>query len=312
MTDEIQIACPKCKKPFDTKNSIDYLLCDNCLSKYEIKNGIPILFDNLSTFKLEESNFHSEIAYDTDDVHNLKSYRINYLHNKFLKYIFELPPESRILEIACGTGEDLLKLKMYNFVGTDISHGMVLNTKMKLLKLEKNCMNNRLLVADAECLPFMDNYFDAVLIVGALHHLENIEQGINEMVRCLKNEGILVIGSEPTRWPYYFKFIKHSNLGVRFLKLFRDDYSLYKGSVADWNTVGFKRSDFENKIKSSELELIDITPLFFINGFLQLFKINTSENVAKFLIRLDEIILSTPILNNLSWKWNVVMKKVSL
>lgn len=291
------------------ENISNSLFCNNCLVEYDIKDGIPILLESISQFKLDEANFHSEIANDADDVHNLKSYRINYLHNEFLKYIYKLPPNSRVLEIACGSGEDIVKLGMYNFAGTDISYGMIQTAKRKLLNSGIDHIN-RLVVADAESLPFSDNYFDAILIVGALHHLENIEQGINEMTRCLKKNGILVIGSEPTRWPYYFKHLKHSNFGVWILKFFRDDYSLYKGSVADWNTVGFKRSDFERKFKLNSLEIVDIKPIFFINGFLQLFKISTSIEVARFLLKVDERILNLPILKNFSWKWNVIMKKV--
>ena len=40
------------------------------------------------------------------------------------------------------------------------------------------------------------------LIAAAFHHLENPEKGLIEIKRVLKNDGLLILGVEPNKWPY--------------------------------------------------------------------------------------------------------------
>ncbi|MCH4815801.1 MAG: class I SAM-dependent methyltransferase [Saccharolobus sp.] len=45
----------------------------------------------------------------------------------------------------------------------------------------------------AENLPFEDNYFDYTISVMLLHHMSSIENGIKEMLRVTKNDGMVII-----------------------------------------------------------------------------------------------------------------------
>ena len=68
---------------------------------------------------------------------------------------------------------------------------------------------------DSENLEFLDNKFDAVIVAFGVRNFENLELGLSEMFRVLKNGGKVVIleFSKPSRFPYqqiynfYFKYI---------------------------------------------------------------------------------------------------------
>lgn len=50
---------------------------------------------------------------------------------------------------------------------------------------------------DAEVMPFEDDYFDAIFILGALHHIEDKQMAFNECLRTIKKGGVICI-LEPT------------------------------------------------------------------------------------------------------------------
>jgi len=51
---------------------------------------------------------------------------------------------------------------------------------------------------NAENMHFEDNSFDAIFILGALHHINDIKTALKESIRVLKSEGVIVI-FEPNR-----------------------------------------------------------------------------------------------------------------
>ncbi len=99
------------------------------------------------------------------------------------------PP--RILDVGCGNGDLLLKIHDkhpdWNLTGIDFAEGMVQNNK-----------DVNFQVADVEDLPFEDNSFDFILAKTVFHLVENVQQGIDEIYRCLKPGGkfILVLHSK--------------------------------------------------------------------------------------------------------------------
>jgi ubiquinone/menaquinone biosynthesis C-methylase UbiE len=111
------------------------------------------------------------------------------------KYHFK---NKKILEIGAGRSEFLSLFDKDNEVtALDISPVL----------LKKNKAKAKLVVGDAENLPFADNSFDFVYLVGVLHHLEDQKKALQEIDRVLKTGGQVFI-SEPTKWslnlPYYW------------------------------------------------------------------------------------------------------------
>jgi demethylmenaquinone methyltransferase/2-methoxy-6-polyprenyl-1,4-benzoquinol methylase len=102
-------------------------------------------------------------------------------------FLKPLPNSAFILDLGAGTGmmsdlayacrEDL------HFTAVDPAEGMLKYTAEYIQTHKGN----------AEALPFDTNSFEAILIGEALHHFQDIDQSIEEIVRVLKNEGRLFI-----------------------------------------------------------------------------------------------------------------------
>ena len=124
---------------------------------------------------------------------------------------------ARILDIATGTGDfamEAIKLNPEKITGVDISEKMLEAGKEKIKKLS---IENKieLLYADSENLPFNDNSFDGITAGFGVRNFENLEKGLSEMHRVLRDKGIAVIleFSKPEKFPikqlynFYFKNI---------------------------------------------------------------------------------------------------------
>jgi len=126
-------------------------------------------------------------------------------------------PHQQILDVASGTGDMAIlasKLKPEAIFAIDISKEM-LNEQQKKLKA-KNLENLiKLKVADGEDIPFEANSFDIITTAFGVRNFENLDMGLREMHRVLKNGGITIIleFSKPTKTPvkqlyqFYFKNI---------------------------------------------------------------------------------------------------------
>ena len=94
---------------------------------------------------------------------------------------------NRLLEIGCGNGKlwenRNIDLRNREIFLSDISEGMVHEVRKKLGK-DYNCI-----VADCQAIPFKDGYFDAVIANHVLFYIQNLDKGLSEIYRVLKNNG---------------------------------------------------------------------------------------------------------------------------
>lgn len=132
-----------------------------------------------------------------NDVKNDKSIFLKY--NDVLDFVVEISNVKKgnlVLDIGTGTGNLLLKfLKNGAFViGLDPSKNMLDEAKKKVKNYEK--VEFILIEEPFLNIPFPDNYFDVVSSTYAFHHVshELKEIALIEMLRVLKNKGILIIG----------------------------------------------------------------------------------------------------------------------
>ena len=114
-----------------------------------------------------------------------------------------------VLDVACGTGDMILSLAKQGctVTGVDISEEMLEVARLKV-------GGARLMVADAEHLPFENNNFDAVTCAFGVRNFAHLEQGLNEMLRVLKPGGTMVIvelatPDSPLIRPFYNLYTKH-------------------------------------------------------------------------------------------------------
>jgi ubiquinone/menaquinone biosynthesis C-methylase UbiE len=170
---------------------------------YTVKNDIPnFIFPTQLPAEVEHSkNFYEGRAQQYDSTLHLTffthSEKEEDTRNKFIDKL-NLKSNSKVLEIACGTGRDsLLLAKRLSKEGElhvqDISEDMISRCyeKLKDLPLKKSiCLSN------ANYLPYPDNYFDALYSFGAMGEFSDKKQVFSEMVRVTKKGGKIVVGDE--------------------------------------------------------------------------------------------------------------------
>ena len=104
---------------------------------------------------------------------------------------YEISEGAKVLEVGCGTanmwvGHDDLIAKCALLTLTDMSEGM-LSTARENIGERKNVAYA---LADIQDIPFEDDSFDAVIANSMLYYVPNIECGIHEVRRVLRNEGV--------------------------------------------------------------------------------------------------------------------------
>ncbi len=97
----------------------------------------------------------------------------------------------RIIDLGCGTGMSSRNLTKKNAmtVGTDISHLFLQD------KSSSNLGSVRFVVSDAMTLPFRKHTFDIICSHEFIEHIPNVPQVLTEMIRVVKENGIIIIMS---------------------------------------------------------------------------------------------------------------------
>ncbi len=111
-----------------------------------------------------------------------------------------------VLDIATGTGDlaiAAMKLNPKRIVGLDLSAEML---KVGEEKVKKKGLDQviSMVEGDSENLPFQDNEFDAATVAFGVRNFENLNKGLLEINRVLKNGGKFMIleFSNPSKFPF--------------------------------------------------------------------------------------------------------------
>jgi ubiquinone/menaquinone biosynthesis C-methylase UbiE len=141
----------------------------------------------------------------------------------------------RMLEIGCGAGTDMLQFAR---AGAEV-HAIDLSTHSVALakkRLSVYGLKGEVQEADAEHLPFPDNYFDLVYSWGVLHHTPDTEGAIKEVYRVLKPDGqIRIMLYNRHSWIALKMYLKRGLLGGKpFMSLSKiiSNYEESKGTKA--------------------------------------------------------------------------------
>jgi demethylmenaquinone methyltransferase/2-methoxy-6-polyprenyl-1,4-benzoquinol methylase len=100
------------------------------------------------------------------------------------------PSESRILDVACGTGD--LALTLFETTGAEV-FATDFCRPMLSIAATKIGTGISLVEGDALCLPFRENSFDVVTIAFGLRNLASVHNGLAELYRVLKCGGWLAV-----------------------------------------------------------------------------------------------------------------------
>jgi demethylmenaquinone methyltransferase/2-methoxy-6-polyprenyl-1,4-benzoquinol methylase len=119
-----------------------------------------------------------------------------------------LPPDARVLDVGCGTGDlslELFENTAAQVMGIDFCGPMLKLAKTKAPQLQ-------FIEGDALNLPFAQASFDGLTIGFALRNLVDVEQGLRELLRVLKPDGHVAIleFSHPVN-PVFASFVRFYN-----------------------------------------------------------------------------------------------------
>ena len=163
--------------------------------------------------------FHS-VAEKYDVMNDLMSLGIHRVWKRFTLGQTGLKAGQRVLDLAGGTGD--LALRMARMVGpsgevvlSDINASMLERGRQRLIDAGV-AGNVRYVQANAECLPFPDNYFDCITIAFGLRNVTDKDAALASMYRVLKPGGRLLVlefskpvapGLSPVYDTYSFKIL---------------------------------------------------------------------------------------------------------
>jgi demethylmenaquinone methyltransferase/2-methoxy-6-polyprenyl-1,4-benzoquinol methylase len=163
--------------------------------------------------------FHS-VADKYDVMNDLMSFGVHRLWKRFTLSQTGLKAGQRVLDLAGGTGD--LALRMSRMVGpagevvlSDINASMLNRGRQRLID-QGVAGNMRYVQANAECLPFPDDYFDCITIAFGLRNVTDKDAALASMLRVLKPGGRLLVlefskpvapGLSPIYDTYSFKLL---------------------------------------------------------------------------------------------------------
>ncbi len=194
------LCCPACGADFAQDGA--GLSCSGCGHRFEVTDGIPLLFwpnqwegageDVTDAVKL----FYEETPFPNyDDFDSVGSLIEKARQGRFAKLLDDqVPPGTRILECGCGTGQltNFLSIANRTVFGTDIC--------LNSLKLGRGFQRkNRL--ANAHFLQmnlfrpvFKPASFDLVVSSGVLHHTSDPFRAFQSISKLVKPNGYLLVG----------------------------------------------------------------------------------------------------------------------
>ncbi len=101
--------------------------------------------------------------------------------------------KKRVLEVGVGAGTDFVQWARAGALcyGIDLTNEAIVHAQNRLVF--EGLQAQDLQVADAECLPHPDNFFDLAYSWGVIHHSPDTKKCLAELVRVTKPGGIIKI-----------------------------------------------------------------------------------------------------------------------
>ena len=142
------------------------------------------------------SVFHS-VAGKYDLMNDLMSFGIHRVWKRFTIECSGVRRDQRVLDLAGGTGD--LTAKFSRLVG-DTGEVVLADINASMLKVGREKLRNLGIIdnvsyvqANAEALPFPENYFDCITISFGLRNVTDKEKALRSMFRVLKPGGRLLV-----------------------------------------------------------------------------------------------------------------------
>lgn len=163
------------------------------------------------------SKLFDDISHQYDFLNHFLSFGVDKLWRKKLIKIIRKEGAVKILDVATGTADLAIYSSLYipgsRVTGIDISEKMLEVGRQKIdhLNLKKRI---ELFASPAEKLTFEDNSFDVAMVAFGVRNFENLNKGLQEMIRVIKpgHKYYILEFSKPGGpfgfvYRFYFKYI---------------------------------------------------------------------------------------------------------
>lgn len=233
------------------------------MEKFAHDTVVPDIASNLSK-KEQVALMFNNIAPQYDFLNRFLSAGIDISWRKKALSMLKSDNPKKILDIATGTADVAIlaakTLSPEKIIGIDISEGMLELGKQKIANLHlQNVIE--LQKGDSEAIQFEDNSFDAVTVSFGVRNFQDLEKGMSEIKRVLRNGGKVVVlefsrPSLPGIQQLYKVYMSLVAPGIG--KLFsnnRDAYQYLNDSVQKFpegkdfirvlDSIGFKNTSFK-------------------------------------------------------------------
>lgn len=223
--------------------------------------------------KEQVRDMFDNIAPTYDRLNHILSVNIDRLWRRRVVRIVRRLHPAHILDVATGTGD--LAIAMARRIEECHIHGVDLSEQMLAIAREKVAargMNERisLAVGDAEHLDVADGSVDVATVAFGVRNFENLEQGLREMYRTIKDGGHIVILEFSTpqgrifgalyRWyshkvlPFIGRLISRDGAAYDYLPSSVDEFPAPERFMEMLREVGFKKC----KARSQSLGIAQI------------------------------------------------------
>ena len=165
--------------------------------------------------KTQVEDMFDNIAPKYDLLNHVLSMKIDVLwRNNLVKWMRKDHPKL-VLDVATGTGDLAIAVQKgleAEVVGLDLSQQML---NVGIDKIKKINLSDKITMVkgDAENLAFEDNKFDAVSVAFGVRNFENLEKGLAELRRVVKENGSVFILEfskvEGFLGPFYMFYFKN-------------------------------------------------------------------------------------------------------
>lgn len=208
---------------------------------------LKFLYTYLFTWLLKKSKNLSALSCRLTQLTGKSKYRIHPKHlinRKKAWYLKDINSNDVVLDLGCSNGQHIIKTaeKCRKIIGVDYD-----KLQLKIAKAaakDKKIKNTSFLKYDLEKrLPFNSNYFDKVLCLDILEHLNKRKQFLLEVKRVLKLKGMVFI-AVPNKNTSWKKLQKKAGLNFYTDPDHKIEYSLSKVKKL-FSQAGFKILDIK-------------------------------------------------------------------
>src|SRR3989304_4722630 len=180
--------------------------------------------------------------------HPLHKYQIEKRYSHAMK-MAKLSKKDTVLEIGCGTGFQILaiKKKCKIYYGVDFSRKAIAVCKKKYGKSRA-----KFFLANAEKLPFKEEFFDIIFLIDTFSHFVFPEKILKEVKRVLKPTGRLVISVQNEN--SFFGILK---------KIFPTQAKAVSPLIDRW----YDKISIAKFLTKNDFRIIDVRGSFFLPPF---------------------------------------------